>query len=235
MALILNIETSAEVCSVALSKNGKLIASLNSETERSHASVLTVLIERLLLSESTSVSQLDAVALSKGPGSYTGLRIGVSAAKGICYGADKPLIAVNTLESMFNGLKLELGDRFNAYSGDTIFCPMIDARRQEVYMAWFNQAGQFVKDTVAEIITADSFADELAKTPMVFFGNGAAKCKSLLTSPRAEFIDTFTLKAGYLAPLAEQAFENKRFENLAYFEPFYLKDFVATTPKRKVI
>ncbi len=235
MALILNIETSSDSCSVALSRNGELYAFIQSDEDRSHAHILTVLIEKLLAQNSITIADLDAVAVSKGPGSYTGLRIGVSVAKGICYGARKPLLAVNTLQAMMAGLKLETTDFAARFPTNAVFCPMLDARRQEVYLAMFSKEGNLLKETTAEIITGDSFADILAKQQMVFFGSGAGKVKDIIQNPNALFVENFGLKASYLSSLAEEAWQNKKFEDVAYFEPLYLKDFVATVAKRKVI
>lgn len=235
MALILNIETSSDSCSVALSRNGELYATMQSDEDRSHAHILTVLIEKLLAQNSITIADLDAVAVSKGPGSYTGLRIGVSVAKGICYGARKPLLAVNTLRAMMAGLQTETTDFANQFSDNAVFCPMLDARRQEVYLAMFSKDGNLLKETSAEIITSESFADILANREMIFFGSGAGKVKDIIKNPKATFVEHFGLKASYLSSLAEEAWQNKMFEDVAYFEPLYLKDFVATTAKRKVL
>lgn len=235
MALILNIETSSDNCSVAIARNGELYASMQSGEDRSHAHILTVLIEKLLARNSITIASLDAVAVSKGPGSYTGLRIGVSVAKGICYGARKPLLAVNTLQAMMAGLKLETPDFDNRFPTNALFCPMLDARRQEVYLAMFSKDGNLLKETTAEIISSESFADILAGREIVFFGSGAGKVKDIIKSPNTIFVDQFGLKAGYLSNLAEKAYNNEQFEDVAYFEPLYLKDFVATQAKRKVI
>jgi tRNA threonylcarbamoyladenosine biosynthesis protein TsaB len=235
MALILNIETSSERCSVALSRDGVVIGASQSFESKTHASVLTILIEKLLAETSISLKQLDAVSISKGPGSYTGLRIGVSVAKGICYGADKPLVAINTLQSMLNGLIGETIDFVSTFPDETIFCPMLDARRQEVYLAHFSKSGNLLKETSAEIIHEESFLNILNERTMVFFGSGAEKVQDIIQHSKARFINGFSLKAEYLISLAEMAILEKRFEDIAYFEPFYLKDFVATIPKRKVI
>jgi tRNA threonylcarbamoyladenosine biosynthesis protein TsaB len=235
MALILNIETSSESCSVAIASNGIVRASLQSDESRSHASILTVLIERLLRENNYTTGDFDAVAISKGPGSYTGLRIGVSVAKGICYGAQKPLIAVNTLQSMMNGLKRELTGFDQLFPHNTLFYPMLDARRQEVYLAGFLKNGEIFSETAAEIITEDSFSDLLKTQKLVFFGSGADKIKTTLKNENALFVEGFILKAAYLTELSEVAFRNKDFVDVAYFEPLYLKDFIATIPKRKVL
>lgn len=234
MALILNIETSSENCSVAIANNGKLTASLHSVDIKSHATILTVLIEQILKENSYSFSQFDAIAVSKGPGSYTGLRIGVSVAKGLCYGVQKPLIAVNTLQSMMNGLMHEYPEVETLAPEDAVFCPMLDARRLEVYLAYFSKQREWLKETSAEIIQEDSFMEILKEKKLYFFGSGSDKVKNIIHHENAVFVDGFTLKAEYLSSLSETAFQNKKFEDLAYFEPLYLKDFVATIPKRKI-
>lgn len=235
MAFILNIETSSESCSVAIASDGIVRASLQSGESRSHASILTVLMERILRENHCTPGDFDAIAISQGPGSYTGLRIGVSAAKGLCYGAGKPLIAVNTLKCMMNGLKLELADFDERFPDNALFFPMLDARRQEVYLSGFLKTGEDYRETAAEIITENSFAELLKKQKIVFFGSGADKIKSTLKNENAVFFEGFTLKADYLAALSEAAFKSKSFVDVAYFEPLYLKDFIATIPKRKVI
>lgn len=234
MAVILNIETSADSCSVAVSKDGETIAQMQSEESRSHANVLTVLIGDLLARFSFTIGSLDAIAVSKGPGSYTGLRIGVSVAKGLCFGSKKPLIAINTLQSMMEGLK-GTTDFGTSFDSGTWFCPMLDARRQEVYMAMYAKDGTGIKETSAEIITEESFAEILDTRKIVFFGSGAEKVKSIIKNPNAVFVENFDLNARYLAGLSYEAYVNKQFEDIAYFEPLYLKDFVATVAKRKVI
>lgn len=234
MALILSIETSSENCSVAISNNGKILTSSQSDETKSHATILTVLIEQQLKENAILLKELDAVAVSKGPGSYTGLRIGVSVAKGICYGTGKPLIAINTLQGMMNGLKLSYPDFETRFSDDILFCPMLDARRQEVYLATFSKNGDWINETTAEIIEENSFKDVLKDKKIVFFGSGSDKVSKIIHHENAIFVDAFTLKAEYLSFLAESDYQTSRFEDLAYFEPLYLKDFVATTPKRKI-
>lgn len=235
MSLILNIETSSENCSVAISKDEFTLDMAEEEGSKSHASVLTVLIDELLRKNQMGISDLDAIAVSKGPGSYTGLRIGVSVAKGLCYGAVKPLIAINTLDSMMNGFRKGITDFEIHFTENTIFCPMLDARRLEVYLAMYDKKGVLIKETTAEIIDENSFSDILKEHPMVFFGSGTSKCKEILKNPNAQFMDHFLLKASYMTHLSYENLVKRNFENVAYFEPFYLKDFVATIPKRKVI
>ncbi len=228
MALILHIETATDVCSVALANDGVLIDEVHATEARSHATQLTLLIEKICKQHSISYSSLHAVAVSKGPGSYTGLRIGVATAKGLCYALEKPLIAVNTLETFTHELLLQKNNVADKLSSADLFCPMIDARRMEVYSALFNQQKEFVRETKAEIITEQSFAEELQKHKIVFFGDGASKCKSLLQhQTNAVFVDDFIPSARGQIEIASNAFQQNHFEDIAYFEPFYLKEFVS--------
>lgn len=231
--MILCIETATSVCSVSLCHENLILGLKESHIDKSHASLLTVFIEELLSEHKLSAEALDAVAVSKGPGSYTGLRIGVSTAKGICYGAGIPLIAISTLKSMYHGII----DKYHDYPGidNALICPMIDARRMEVYSSVFRYKGDLVRDVKAEIIDNESFGDLLKQAPVLFFGNGATKCKELIKHPDAIFIDGYELSAGSLALPAQKALENKEFEDVAYFEPYYLKDFVATIPRKNIL
>ncbi len=228
MALILNIETSTQVCSASIAKNGKVIAFKESFEDRSHASLLTVFIDELLSENGIKPDYLEAVCVSEGPGSYTGLRIGVSVAKGICYAKNIPLIAANTLQAMASMASNKITGEKN------LLCPMIDARRMEVYSAVFNSDITQIRKTIAEIIDEHSYAKELLLNKIAFFGDGADKCKQLIKHDNALFIDGIYPSAKYMAPLAQKAFNNKQFKDVAYFEPFYLKDFVATIPKKKI-
>jgi tRNA threonylcarbamoyladenosine biosynthesis protein TsaB len=226
--LILHIETSVELCSVALSRGNQCIAVKENSEGRNHATMLTPFIDYLLNTNNVSVGQLDAVAVSSGPGSYTGLRIGLSTAKGLCYGGNIPLISVSTLQAMSMGFTQQHDVPVSA-----LLCPMIDARRMEVYTALYDRDGGQVEKVSAEIITGQSFVQRLNKHQIYFFGNGAAKCRTTITHPNAIFPEGFAHSSGYMVPLALQAYNRKRFEDVAYFEPFYLKDFIAG-PKKGV-
>ena len=232
--MILCIETATPVCSVALCDRNGIIAVRESSAERSHATQLTILIMDLLASQELDASRLEAVAVSKGPGSYTGLRIGVSVAKGIAYGASVPLIGIETTRSMFFGLKKDFNYK-NKPDIDTIFCPMLDARRMEVYYCLYNATGSVIRDISAEVIDADSFKDIPLSTRIVFFGNGAAKCKEVIERSNSIFIDNFSVSASFMHLPVYEALDENKFEDVAYFEPFYLKDFIATVPKKNII
>jgi tRNA threonylcarbamoyladenosine biosynthesis protein TsaB len=222
--LILCLETSTKVCSVALGQNGKVISLKESSDEKySHAENLTVFIEEVCKQAAISLNQIDAVAVSKGPGSFTGLRIGVSTAKGLSYSLEKPLIGINSLEAM----AVQVASRKSQVASPKFFVPMIDAKRMEVYCAVYDEGLNEIKKTSAEIIDENSFSDLLAKNKMYFFGDGSEKCKLKITHPNAVFIDTINPSAQYMISIAEKYFAKKKFEDLAYFEPFYLKDFVS--------
>lgn len=217
MAKILLIETSGPTLSVAIADGGRILAERVCKEPRMQASLTAPLVKEVLDSLSLKVSDCDAVCVSKGPGSYTGLRVGVSTAKGLCFGAGLPLLAVGTLDVL-------------ACGHDGVVVPMIDARRMEVYTAVYNAEGERVTPIEAKVIGPDSFAAELAAGPVLFIGDGALKCKEVLEHPNATFREAFPL-ASAMAPLAEKAYNAKQFEDLAYFEPFYLKEFVAALPK----
>lgn len=230
MALILNIETSTQVCSVSLSVDGAITEIKESHTKNSHAEQLTIFIQQLIKHAACELKDLDAIAVSKGPGSYTGLRIGVSTAKGLCYSLDKPLIAISTLQAMAVGMVQQMDDDLATY----LFCPMIDARRMEVYSALFSDNVSMVRKIKAEIIDEKSFLKELKNNIVVFGGDGAPKCKEALgKNQNAIFLDEFFPSSKFMAQLSEQKFRNSDFEDVAYFEPFYLKDFVAGIPRVK--
>jgi tRNA threonylcarbamoyladenosine biosynthesis protein TsaB len=232
MATILNIETSTEVCSVTIAKDGELLFKKETSEGLSHAELLTVFIEELMAENSFKLNQLDAVAVSKGPGSYTGLRIGVSVAKGLCYGLDIPLIAVNSLEIMGTYAAKHFSQGADK---STLFCPMIDARRMEVYTALYDSQGKEIKPVSAEIIDEHFLADYLNNSKILFFGNGAEKCKTQITHPNAIFKGPEKTSAQFMHKLTEAKCNKKEFENVAYFEPYYLKNFVATISKNKIL
>lgn len=226
MPLILNIETGTEVCSVALAKGKQLLALAESSEGMEHGRLLSPFIQKVLSEQDITPHELDAVAVSEGPGSYTGLRIGVATAKGICFGADKPLIAVNSLQSLAM-IAIEQNPNVD------IFCPMIDARRMEVYTALLDVNSGFIDDVSARIIDENSYAELLKEKRVAFLGNGAEKCKPFIQSANATFLDIKHSAKGMIA-LAVDKFAKKEFVDIAYFEPFYLKDFVATTSKKKL-
>lgn len=235
MALILHIETATDVCSVAIANESGLIDLCETAEGRSHASILTVFVEELLQKNKIRVSDLHAIAVSMGPGSYTGLRIGVSVAKGLCYGADIPMIALPTLQCMVFGFFRQHKEKTFTTSDDTWYCPMVDARRLEVYTAFFNNQGMFTSEISAQIINEHSFEEILSKHMVYFFGNGSDKCSSIITHPNARFIAGLNPSAQDMVALSQELYLKQEFKDIAYFEPFYLKDFVATTPKNKVI
>lgn len=223
MATILNIETSTKNCSVSLSIGGSCI-SLREENDGnySHAEKLHVFIDEILKEQNLNVSNLDAIAVGKGPGSYTGLRIGVSTAKGLAYSAEIPLISVHTLKSLAKTITIEKG----------LIVPMIDARRLEVYSAVFNKEANFVREVEAKIINESSYQELLAEQPVYFLGDGAAKCKEIIKHANANFIDDKFPSAKEMCALSYEKFQTKDFEDVAYFEPFYLKDFIVTPAKK---
>jgi tRNA threonylcarbamoyladenosine biosynthesis protein TsaB len=233
MALILNIESSTNICSVSIARKGTILGIKESRDEKSHASLLTVFISELLAQLQIDFSNLDAVAVSKGPGSYTGLRIGVSAAKGIAYGAGIKLIGIPTLQAMAFGVTQKIPA---IRSGkNTLLCPMIDARRMEVFTALYTPANNLYKEISAEIIHPGIFSDILKKKEIWFFGNGSEKCKDVIRHPNARFIEGIEPSSSWIAKLADKAFQNGQFEDIAYFEPFYLKDFIATIPRKNIL
>ena len=224
---ILHIETSTNVCSVALSENSICLFSKSNADGMNHAALLSVFIAEALEVLKPENKKLDAVAVSSGPGSYTGLRIGVSTAKGLCYGYGIPLIAVSTLE-VLTAEALKLMDN----ADNALFCSMIDARRMEVYAAFYNSEGDIKREISADIIDSDSYAEILANQPVYFFGNGAEKCKTTLTHSNAHFIDNLVPLADNMISFAEKAYYENKFVDVAYFEPFYLKEFQTTISKK---
>jgi len=235
MAVILIIETSTEVCSVALVRDGNLIDLIESTEGQSHARLTTVFTEQLLVRNALDPKDICAVAVSKGPGSYTGLRIGVSTAKGFCYAGNVPLIAVGTLESMAKHVSLNKAYYGIVPSKPTLYCPMIDARRMEVFSMLLDEDGNIIKPISADIIDNTFLADELKENQIVFFGNGSSKCKDMLQSENAVFLSNISASAKHMCELVWQAYTKSQFEDVAYFEPFYLKDFVATVSKKNML
>lgn len=225
--LILSIDTSTRGCSVSVHTDSGMLAGYDLYTDRSSSAMLTTLIKTSIEHAGYALSDIDAIAIAKGPGSYTGLRVGVSTAKGLCYALDKPLIAINTLAAM----SLQINPFFKGH----LLCPMIDARRMEVYAAVFDDSNAFVWPTQAIIMKEDSFTDLLKDNKIVFFGDGAAKCKPLLADhPNAVFPDSeIRPSAKTVGELAVNAFKNNQFENISSFEPYYLKDFMSPPPRKQ--
>ncbi len=227
MSLIISIDTSTKVCSVALHQEGKLLASGELFAEKSHSGRLTMLIAQMVENAGFTLGDLEAIAVAKGPGSYTGLRIGVSTAKGLAFALDKPLLSVNTLEAMVTQI-------VPFFPKDYWFCPMLDARRMEVYCGIWDSSLTIVQQTQAKIIDETSFEELLDERCVVFFGDGAAKCKQKIAHPNALFLATdIHPSAKTIGVLAWEAYQQQAFENVVSFEPFYLKDFVGTMPKSK--
>lgn len=229
MACILSIETSTDVCSVAMSENGQCIFKQEDHGGPNHAVSLGVYIDEALSFTDNHAIPLGAVAVSCGPGSYTGLRIGVSMAKGVCYGRNVPLLAVPTLEVMCVPVLLN-----HEIEEDALLCPMIDARRMEVYSAIYNRALKEQRETRADVVDADTYREYLNRRPVYFFGNGAAKCMETINHPNARLIEGIEPLAKYMFPLAERKWVQEEYEDLAYYVPFYLKDFVAKMPKKLI-
>lgn len=227
MAVILSLETATPVCSVALHSDGEILGTSHLFIKQSASSKLAVMIDELLKRCDVQSKSLGAVAVSAGPGSYTGLRIGVATAKGMCFTLGIPLIAVNTLESMVT----KIADR---YSEEVIFCPMLDARRMEVYCLLTNNRLEILAPTQAKVIDETSFSGTLENNKVVFFGNGADKCKEAIISSNAVFLKDIVPSAEQVGNLAYKRFMAEKFENLADFEPFYLKDFLIKKPKPAV-
>ena len=219
MALILSLETSTNVCSVALHQNGNLLGSTEILIQKSHSQILTIICQNIVEHCGFILKDVDAFAVSAGPGSYTGLRIGVSTAKGFCYSLDKPLISVNTLDAMAFAVN-EVNYR------KALLCPMIDARRMEVYTSLVDSSGVVLKPTFAAVIDESFLKEELSAKEILFFGNGAAKCRNILGwSENAVFLDNILPSAKTVGQIAEKNFNRSDFEDVIYFEPFYLKEF----------
>lgn len=228
--MILCLETATSLCSVALCDRNGVAASRESNDSKSHASLLTVFIGEVLAEAGITAFDLDAISVSKGPGSYTGLRIGVSAAKGLAFAASRPLIGIETTLSMFHGIQADYQDE-----RDILFCPVLDARRMEIYYAIYDSEGKIVKDISAEVIHENSFADVSAGKELILFGPGALKLKDVLKSPGISFMDDFRMSAAHQLKPAFASLDNGKIEDVAYFEPLYLKDFIATIPKKNIL
>ena len=227
MKKIILIETSTALCSVALAEDGAVTAYRESSAPKAHASLTAVFVQDVLTERGISLADCDAVCVSMGPGSYTGLRVGVSTAKGLCFGAGKPLIAVGTLDTLVAQAASEVD-----YNDVKYIIPMIDARRMEVYAAVFEN-GKQITETAPAIIDETSFAEYLEQGKCLFIGDGAGKCTDVIRHPNARFCQCHPKASAMLQP-AVQALKEKRFEDVAYFEPFYLKEFVATISKKKL-
>jgi len=227
--VILHIETATDICSVALSENGNLHSLRETADKNSHAEILADSIAQVLFETQLNVHNLDAVAVSQGPGSYTGLRIGVSTAKGLCYALSIPLIAVNSLQALAAGSRI-----YDTECGEnTLYCPMFDARRMEVYSAVFNSSLEEVEPTTARIVDEHTFRYLLDNHRVVFSGNGVPKCKTVIADANAIFFAQVLPSAKFMITIAEKKFMQSQFENTTYAEPFYLKDFIAGIPKVK--
>ena len=227
---ILQIDTATEVCSVAVSQNGQVLAHVEANEPNIHASKLTIYIEEMMQSVGVEFSDLCAIAVSMGPGSYTGLRIGVSTAKGLCYALDIPLIGINTLESIFEGYASQ-----NTLQTSSVYIPMLDARRMEVYMSAFDSKKKIIQETQAVIVEKDTF-DVFKPSQVVLIGSGAAKLKDLFRDSEQVHLDaSYKHSAAYLSGKAFERFEQNKFEDLICFEPYYLKEFIATTNKKPIL
>lgn len=229
MAYILNIETATNVCSVTVSDGNNILFERENTEGPSHATLLGVFVEEAVKAMQGQNINLDAVAVSCGPGSYTGLRIGVSEAKGICYGLKIPLIAIETPLIMVNKVleTCEVGD-------EMLLCPMIDARRMEVYAGIYDCRMNVVRDIKADIVDETTYSEYLKQSKVLFFGNGSEKCQDMIKDHNASFVHDIYPSALFMSSLSQKAHDEARFVDVAYFEPFYLKDFVATTPKKNI-
>lgn len=234
MAFILNIETSTPVCSVSISDGKKVVAYRENKGVNDHAKCLSIFIDEALEEAKINFKDLAAVSVSKGPGSYTGLRIGTSTAKGICYGKGIPLLGISSLEVIAAMAIDSLGKTDYNLDSQTIICPMIDARRMEVYCCMYNSNFEIIKNTCAEIINENSFEEYVREHKIVFAGNGAEKCKSFFSGERFVFLDGVYPSAEHMASASFDQYNKQQFLDVAYFEPDYLKEFVTTTPKSKL-
>jgi tRNA threonylcarbamoyladenosine biosynthesis protein TsaB len=232
--MILCLETATATCSVALCNNLGVIAKRESNENKSHASLLTLFIEELLKESGIKAKNLEAVAVSKGPGSFTGLRIGVSVAKGIAYAASIPLLGVETLNAMYYGIREFIIEK-EIINSNTLFCPMIDARRMEIYYSIFNVNDEKIKEISAEIISENSFSEISITQKIVFFGDGALKCKNIIKRSNIFFVDEYRISASHMQKPAYRLFKEHKYEDVAYFEPFYLKDFITSKPVKNIL
>ena len=232
--MVICLETSTLLCSVALCDANGIVALRESSENKSHASRLTVFIEELLSEAGLRVGDLDAVAVSKGPGSFTGLRIGVSTAKGLAFAGSIPLIGIETTLSMFHGIDETIKRKYGI-DKTSLFVPMLDARRMEVYYSILTSEGKSIKQISAEIIDERSFSDIPENVRMLIFGDGASKCKQVLKGGNIVFADEFRMSAAYMYEPAFKSLRERQFEDIAYFEPFYLKDFITSRPKKNIL
>ncbi len=226
MERIILIETSTGLCSTAIAEEGRIVCYRESAANRAHASLTAVFIDEMLRERGCTLKECSAVCISEGPGSYTGLRVGVSTAKGLCFGADIPLLSVGTLEVLVN-------QALQTHTHLKYIVPMIDARRMEVYTAVFDGKGTRLTPTEAKVIDSGSFSDILGQGQVLFIGDGAGKCEGTITHPNAHFLQTCPKASAMLEP-AVRELQEKRFKDVAYLEPFYLKDFVATVSRKKL-
>ena len=226
--MILSLETSAKVCSVAIHDQGKLIASREIHLEQSHASMLAVLIDEVIKESAVKVNQLKAIAVSSGPGSYTGLRIGTSTAKGLCFALDIPLLSIGSLELL--AYQMNKLDTSSGY-----LCPMIDARRMEVYCEVFDASLKTVNAIEAKVVDSSSFMDLLTDNEITFFGDGSDKCRDQITHPNAKFVSGIYAAASEMGEPIYQKFQKQQFEDITSFEPHYLKEFMIKKPAAKLV
>jgi tRNA threonylcarbamoyladenosine biosynthesis protein TsaB len=222
MALILNIDTATTIGSVSLSRDGQVLQTLVNERQQDHAATMILFVQQILREQELTAASLDAIAVSGGPGSYTGLRVGVATAKGLCYAWNKPLLAISTLQLMAQGLYSEIKDE------QAWYCPMLDARRQEVFMALYDAGLNEIMPPQAMILEPSSLESQLAHQKIYFFGDGSPKWELMLSSPKNAIFAKYEISAAHMAPLSEQAFHKKMFVDLAYFSPFYLKPFYSS-------
>ena len=236
-ALILHIETATDICSVALSQGEQLLALRESGAERNHATLLNTYIKECMNKAGKAFNELDGVAVSKGPGSYTGLRIGVSTAKGLAFALDKKLLSCGTLENMVHAAleNAAITSLAEQHKDRLLLCPMLDARRMEVYSAFYDLDLKLRREVSADIIDENSYRSFLDEGPVVFFGNGAPKCREMLQHENAHFAEGINPSAAAMIRPVMEREKRSEYEDVAYFEPYYLKDFVATIPKKKVL